>query len=298
MTDESASIRTSQIHVSPLPAVNVASVPQRSPLRYPGGKTWLVPHIRVWLRSFPIKPRLLIEPFAGGGIVSLTSVMDDLVDRCLMIELDCDVAAFWKAALYHGDELSARVLDFTPTMESVRSLENQIAVGVVAHGFRTLVLNRTRRGGILAPGASFIRAGEKGKGLASRWYPDTLVNRLREITKHANRISFIEMDGMKILEDIAKKHSPGSVIFVDPPYTADGKRAGQRLYVHNEIDHSRLFELLANSDADFLITYDYSDTVIALVEKYRFHVVQVMMKNVHHAHIPELVITSRPVFFP
>ena len=24
-------------------AVNVASVPQRSPLRYPGGKTWLVP---------------------------------------------------------------------------------------------------------------------------------------------------------------------------------------------------------------------------------------------------------------
>ena len=23
--------------------VNVASVPQRSPLRYPGGKTWLVP---------------------------------------------------------------------------------------------------------------------------------------------------------------------------------------------------------------------------------------------------------------
>lgn len=26
--------------------VNVASVPQRSPFRYPGGKTWLVPHIR------------------------------------------------------------------------------------------------------------------------------------------------------------------------------------------------------------------------------------------------------------
>src|SRR5260370_34987117 len=29
--------------------VNVASVPQRSPFRYPGGKTWLVPHVRRWL---------------------------------------------------------------------------------------------------------------------------------------------------------------------------------------------------------------------------------------------------------
>lgn len=29
--------------------VNVASVPQRSPFRYPGGKTWLVPYVRDWL---------------------------------------------------------------------------------------------------------------------------------------------------------------------------------------------------------------------------------------------------------
>jgi len=29
--------------------VNVASVPLRSPFRYPGGKTWLVPQLRSWL---------------------------------------------------------------------------------------------------------------------------------------------------------------------------------------------------------------------------------------------------------
>jgi DNA adenine methylase len=29
--------------------VNVASVAQRSPFRYPGGKTWLIPTVRKWL---------------------------------------------------------------------------------------------------------------------------------------------------------------------------------------------------------------------------------------------------------
>jgi DNA adenine methylase len=49
--------------------VNVASVPKRSPFRYPGGKTWLVPLARKWWKSLERKPKLLIEPFAGGGII-------------------------------------------------------------------------------------------------------------------------------------------------------------------------------------------------------------------------------------
>lgn len=53
----------------PTEIVNVASVPQRSPFRYPGGKTWLVPLIRQWLISLPKRPAELIEPFAGGAIV-------------------------------------------------------------------------------------------------------------------------------------------------------------------------------------------------------------------------------------
>ena len=36
--------------------VNVASVPQRSPFRYPGGKTSFVPYLRDWLRSLRKRP--------------------------------------------------------------------------------------------------------------------------------------------------------------------------------------------------------------------------------------------------
>ena len=281
---------------SRIPAVNVASVPQRSPLRYPGGKTWLIPHIREWLSNQRTKPRLLVEPFAGGGIVSLTAAMEGLCERCLMAELDHDVAAFWHAALRFGEELRARVFDFEPTREGVQRLAAGRSDDVVTHGFRTLVLNRTRRGGILAPGASLTRAGENGKGVASRWYPQTIANRLDNIVSHADRIVFCETDGVALLDALLAQRRPDMVTFVDPPYTAGGKRAGRRLYAHNHIDHRALFRRLADSDVDFLMTYDRAPEIVRLIEEHGFAAVQVVMKNTHHTKLPELVITRHPMF--
>ena len=284
---------TDEFPRSPIPAANVSSVPQRSPLRYPGGKTWLVPHIRAWLGGLDQKPELLIEPFGGGAIVSLTAVMEGLVERCLLAELDRDVAAFWKAALNHGPELCERIREFEPTREAVEALARTQPDEPLERGFRALVLNRTRRGGILAPGASLSRAGESGKGLASRWYPETIASRLREISAHAERIDFRETDGMRLLEKFAG--TPGSVVFADPPYTAGGKRAGRRLYTHSEIDHPRLFQLLADAAPEFMLTYDHAPEIAALVRRHRFHAVQVTMKNTHHDRVGELVISSAPL---
>ena len=78
--------------------VNVATVPQRSPFRYAGGKTWLIPRIRQWLYHSGGLGKELIEPFAGGGIVSLTAVIENLVDRATMVEKDEGVAAVWVGA--------------------------------------------------------------------------------------------------------------------------------------------------------------------------------------------------------
>ena len=321
---------------SPIPAVNVACVPQRSPLRYPGGKTWLIPHIRYWLtgrmeaplaagdadaseadaprhrqRLFEqaeaaqktatagvaAKPRLLVEPFAGGGIVSLTAVMEGMVERCMLAELDEDVAAFWQAALRCGASLQSRVRRFQPTRDAVNALASNVPGGVLDRGFRALVLNRTRRGGILAAGASLSRQGENGKGLASRWYPETTIRRLAEIERHASRIDFRKADGLDLLASFASAGPQSEVVaFVDPPYTAGGKRAGSRLYRHFEVDHARLFGTLANSSIEFVMTYDCAPEIVSLVRKHGFYAVRVAMKNTHHAELSELVITRRRVF--
>ena len=79
--------------------VNVASVPQRSPFRYPGGKTWLVPYIRLWLKTRFRVIEELIEHFAGGGIVGLTAAFEGLAKKVTLIEIDPDVAAVWGTIL-------------------------------------------------------------------------------------------------------------------------------------------------------------------------------------------------------
>ncbi|MFH0938596.1 MAG: DNA adenine methylase [Planctomycetota bacterium] len=92
-----------------LKPINVASVPQRSPFRYPGGKTWFVPTFRDWIKNHYPKPEILIEPFAGGGIISLTALFEELVSRVVMVELDDEIAAVWQAVV-NGDV--ARKIDF------------------------------------------------------------------------------------------------------------------------------------------------------------------------------------------
>jgi DNA adenine methylase len=52
---------------------NVAQVRQLSPFRYPGGKTWLVPEVRQWLKTSGGEGSIFVEPFAGGAMAGLTA---------------------------------------------------------------------------------------------------------------------------------------------------------------------------------------------------------------------------------
>ena len=286
------SFTTDPEEVTQLVASNVSQVPQRSPLRYPGGKTLLIPHVRAWLCQ--VKPKLLVEPFCGGGIVSLTAVMEDLVESCVMLDLDPDVAAFWHAALREGEALSKRIEAFRPTRARVKALERSVPDSILDHGFRTLVLNRTRRAGILAPGAALIQEGEKGQGLLSRWYPDTLSSRIRALQPYAARIAFGQGDALALLPALLYGWGQRAALFVDPPYTAGGSSTGQRLYAYHELDHESLFQLLARSRSPFMLTYSDTADIRKLISQHGFHATPVTLKNAHHQAQTELVITAKP----
>ena len=271
--------------------VNVATVPQRSPFRYPGGKTWLVPYIRRWLTRLPVRPVEMIEPFAGGAIVGLTAVFEGYVDRVTLVELDEEVAAVWQTILDEnggGQWLADEILRFDLTPESVRAVLSTPARSLREKAFRTILKNRVNRGGILAQGAGLVRHGEDGKGLRSRWYPLTLRKRILDIVAIRDRIRFVHGDGMEVWK--LNSQRPDAVFFIDPPYTAGGKMAGIRLYSCSELDHEELFRISNGLKGDFLMTYDSSDEIAALAHRYGLSTLLVRMKNTHHTRMNELLI--------
>ena len=271
-------------------AVNVASVPQRSPLRYPGGKTWLVPEIRKYLAGLDFRPEVFVEPFAGGGISSLTAVMDCYVDRAVLCEKDPDISNLWQCMLDDAEELARRVEGFVATPENVGTVFADAAVSGMDAAFRTLLRNRVSRGGIMAKGASVMKQGENGHGISSRWYADTLAARIRAIGSYAERFDFFQGDGVRLVE--LCKDNETAAFFIDPPYTAAGKRPGRRLYTYNEIDHEDLFERMSRIRGTFMMTYDESPDVIDMARRRGFHLAKVPTKNTHHAVMYELLITS------
>lgn len=269
--------------------VNVASVHKRSPFRYPGGKTWLVPQIQQWLASLDQTPSVLVEPFAGGAIVGLTAAFERLAEHVVLVELDDQVSAVWKAILEGDSEyLASRILSFDLTEENVRKELAKTASTLEDKAFRTILKNRTYHGGILAPGSGLIKTGENGKGIRSRWYPETLARRIRSISQIRNRISIFEGDGIAAIQKYSANKQ--AVFFIDPPYTASGKKAGSRLYTFHELDHEKLFAVAKQVAGDFLMTYDNAEEIASLAAKSGFQSQTVAMKNTHHAQMRELII--------
>lgn len=265
--------------------VNVASVPQRSPFRYPGGKTWLIPYIRDWLGSRKNLPSRFIEPFAGGGAVSLTVGFEKLAKTVVMVEKDPGVAAVWKVILNGQSEwLVRQIIEFDLNEDNARAALATKAKNVRDRAFQTILRNRVQRGGIMAPGAGLVKTGENGRGIRSRWYPETLARRIREINHLKDRFNFVEGDAFEIIQE--HQEDADACFYIDPPYTV----AAKRLYVAWEIDHQKLFAKLDRCRGDFLMSYDNTVEIKEIAEKFGFQTKPVAMKTTHHAKMTELLI--------
>lgn len=267
--------------------INVAAVPQRSPFRYPGGKTWLIPYVRSWLKSLPTIPTVLIEPFAGGGIVGLTAGFERLANHVVLVEKDDNVASVW-GAIFSGQSewLANQIEKFQLTKRNVVEILNRQHTTQRERAFATILRNRVQRGGIMAPGAGLVRNGENGRGLHSRWYPQTLAKRIRCIVALRERFSFSQQDGLEVIE--AYMDEENAAFFVDPPYT----RAAKRLYQHWQIDHKKLFALLKQVKGHVLITYDKTEEIELLAKQFGFATRSITMKNTHHARMTELLVSK------
>ena len=267
--------------------INVASVPQRSPFRYPGGKTWLIPTVRQWLKQEGKIVKELIEPFAGGAIVSLTAAFEKMAEHITMVEMDEEIAAVWEIILNDKNKwLAEKIYSYDLTHANVKAeLENP---NKKLHdiAFCTILKNRVFHGGILAKGSGMIKNGENGKGITSRWYPKTLRDRILSINYVKDKMTFISGDAFEVLEK--NLNNKNIYFFIDPPYTI----AGKRLYTYFDINHERLFKLTAQLKGKFMLTYDDTPEIRQLANKYNLQFRTIPMKTTLHFEKNEIIISD------
>jgi DNA adenine methylase len=267
--------------------INVASVPQRSPFRYPGGKTWLIPVVRKWLRQDGKLVERLFEPFVGGGIVSLTAAFERMAENIYMYEIDEEISAVWYSILNGKNKwLADKILTFNLTSENIKTELNNSKKEQQDIAFCTILKNRVNHGGILAKGSGMIKMGENGKGITSRWYPRTLHDRIVAIGYYKEKMFFKTKDAFEVLEQ--NKDDENAYFFIDPPYTV----AGKRLYTHFDIDHEKLFILIAKLKGKYMLTYDNTPEIHRLADKYNLQYRTIPMKTTLHYKKNEIIISD------
>jgi DNA adenine methylase len=226
------------------------------------------------------------EPFAGGANVGLTVAIEKLADRVTLVELDRNVASVWQTVLNgHSAELAEMITDFPMSKKAAKAVLARRCNSSLSRAFATIVKNRVRRAGIMTESASLLKHGENGRGVRSRWYPETLKKRIEKIAENRKKITFLQQDGIEFIR--RRSASKKIAFFVDPPYTV----AGQRLYTHSDIDHRKLFQTVSRVQGNLLMTYDNTAEVRALAREFGFKTKRVQMRTSHHSQKAELLIS-------
>jgi len=240
-----------------------------SPLRYPGGKTFLLPFFSKVIEENRLHEITYVEPFAGGAGAAVALLFLEKVDHIVINDLDRAIYSFWRSAVFDSERFIKRI-DAAPI--TVKEWKRQKAIylnprsGCFDLGFATFFLNRTNVSGIL-DGGPIGGLDQKGRWkIDARFNKQALSERVRQLGLYSNRISVFNKDGVDLIKDYLKGEN--AFIYLDPPYY--GKGASLYLNHYKEKDHKELAKQLnKNHDAFWLLTYDNKKQIRSLYPRRR-----------------------------
>jgi DNA adenine methylase len=230
-----------------------------------GTKSWFVPYALEFLGDW--RPRTIVEPFAGSGIVGLSLLHEGRAERLVLAENDEDYAAFWRVALTDPG-FSYRVAKWTKQVLSLPFDQQKPFVHAELErmkeqepGFWILLRSRVGFNGKKKGG--FMTDRHRG-GMLARW-PRTLDASLDLLYSMRNKITLMQ-DGFDAL---AAFDTPDCYAFVDPTYTMTDKCPGHVLYDKIFAEHARLLTMLANRKGPWQLTYNLCPATFALTARLR-----------------------------
>lgn len=235
-----------------------------SPLRYPGGKTFLFPFIANAIKHSGMRDVTYIEPFAGGAGAALALLFLEKVDRIIINDMDTAIYSFWKSAVFNADRFIEKIKSTSITIEEWKK-QQLIYTSPKSNcfdlGFASFFLNRTNISGILG-GGPIGGLEQTGKWkIDARFNKEQLIKKIQQISLYKNRIAVSNEDGLNLIKNHLNEKD--CFVYLDPPYYEKG--ATLYLNHYQKEDHEKLAAYLNdNPNAFWLLTYDYKKEIKSL----------------------------------
>jgi DNA adenine methylase len=273
-----------------------------SPLRYPGGKKRLSGYIAAAIRLNGLRPKLFVEPFAGGASVALQLLNDGLVERIALGERDPLLASFWTTVFTDHEWLVGRLRDTEPTLTNWDRFKNARHSDDRGRALACVFLNRTSFSGIIAPGGGPLggRAQVSAYTLGCRYSVETLARRITQAAQLSDRVLFVNHGDWRhtVRRVKARKFRPGEVLYyLDPPFYYKAEKLYR--FSFDDAGHQRLHDALGSLGQHWLLSYDAADPIIEMYKRNglgpkRVELLYSATNSGKLAEMQELLVTNLP----
>ena len=233
-----------------------------SPLRYPGGKRKLAVLIGQIFTRAGIKPRLLVEPFAGGASVSIALLEAGFVENIALSDTDELVAGFWKTVFSGRAGIRADGGDGEGDAGRTQARHRVAAALGARSGVQMPLPQSHELLGILHSNAGVIggKAQRSKYKIGCRFNRKRLAQRIRTLSALRHRVQFVEcqdyLDTMTMVAEMPRTcRSLDSVFWVlDPPFFERADRLYRKVFT--AADHAAFYEWLNLTPGHFVLSYD------------------------------------------
>lgn len=210
----------------------LAPLPLKPIMRYPGGKARIAP----WILAHMPPHQVYVEPFFGGGSVffakrrASVEVVNDLDDR---------VVNLYRVLRESPDEL-IRLVTLTPYSLTEYQASNDLTDDPIENARRFLVRVWMAHGGKLGSISGWRRGwggGTDGRRGSSATVWAGLPGRLAVVV---DRLTDVMIDHRPAVDVITGWALPDCVVYADPPYPLSTRNRTNRLYRHEMTDQEHI----------------------------------------------------------
>lgn len=241
-----------------------------SPLRYPGGKSLILPFVESFLQENDLIGSIYAEPFAGGAGLALSLLYNGLVSKIYINDYDKAIYTFWKVALTETERFCRWIknvsIDVT-TWKKFHKIHSEASnVSDFDLAKATFFLNRTNVSGVIKGGVIGGLDQTGSYKIDARFNKSALIKRIELLKEHEKKIIVSNQDAISFLKQRERMCSP-IFIYLDPPYYKKASNLYMNFY--RDDDHKELADFVLKMKKKWMVSYDNQDFIHNLYNSQR-----------------------------